>query len=104
MNQQIKKIILGIQFVFSVTELTGVSPTIIDTVTKCTLIILGLQFVFSLTELTGTSLTIIDTVTKRTLVPPAPLNELHERTHVSFAAVAANGAALPMVDEIKRCL
>lgn len=47
---------------------------------------------------------IIYTATKCTLVPPATFNELHEGTHVSFAAVAADGAALPMVYNIKRCL
>lgn len=45
--------------------------------------------------------TIIDTAAKAALEASPSLNELHERAHVCFAAIATQRARFPMVDDIR---
>lgn len=44
--------------------------------------------------------TIIDTAAEGALEAPPSLNECHERAHVRFAAITAQGARFPMVHNI----
>lgn len=52
----------------------------------------------------GRSLTLCDAAAEAALEAAASLDELHVRTHVGLAAVAADRAALAVVHQVRRAL